>query len=121
MRPPRQVVVASPLKISFSVVIISDLPNRRGRARKTQEQPDVTSRCKYAVLYTLQDEIIDARLGVVKALLRTSGRTIKEIADACEFGSPTALMLLFKKRTGLSCGDYRHGGTSRGQTGMALG
>ena len=70
--------------------------------------------------HTLQDEIINARLEVVKILLRTSGRTIKEIADACEFGSPTALMLLFKKRTGLSCGDYRHGGTSRGQTGMAL-
>ena len=69
--------------------------------------------------HTLQDEIINARLEVVKILLRTSGRTIKEIADACEFGSPTALMLLFKKRTGLSCGDYRHGGTSRGQTGMA--
>lgn len=62
--------------------------------------------------HSLREETLRIRLENVKLLLRETGASLSEIASASGFGSSTALMLVFKRRFGMTAGDYR----SRGQS-----
>ena len=57
--------------------------------------------------HSLRDEMLRLRLENAKRLLRETDAPLAEIAAASGFGSATALMLVFKRRFGLTAGAYR--------------
>lgn len=57
--------------------------------------------------HSLREEMLRLRLENVRRLLRETELPLAEIAASSGFGSATALMLIFKRRYGMTAGDYR--------------
>ena len=51
--------------------------------------------------------LLEVRMGKAKELLRTSSKTVSEIAEAVGYSSSQYFAVCFKKYTGVSPGTYR--------------
>ena len=58
--------------------------------------------------HTILTEICNARLERVKQLLEKTDMKVKEIADACEFGTDGYLCRFFLKKMGMTISEYRN-------------
>ena len=53
------------------------------------------------------DDLINARLGMAKQLLKTTDLRINEVASSCGYQNSTHFMRQFKEKTGISPSEYR--------------
>ena len=64
-------------------------------------------RCRARLGHTLLDELHRVRIERVKTALIRTNDTLAAISASCGFRHPTAMYSLFKRRCGMSPGDYR--------------
>ena len=66
-------------------------------------------RFRAALGHSPHDEIICARIARVKVLLRDTNRSVRQIAEDAGFEHSEYLMVQFKRETGVTPTEWRHG------------